>query len=178
MLLRVRMPGWLQSPPSVKINGKMLESSAASGYLILNRAWKPADKVEIRFPMHLHAESMPDEPQTQAFLYGPVVLAGDLGGEGLTQAHIIGPNLRVGAPNVEQFGSALSSRNSVPPVPQVEIPTFRAAGDDPSTWIKPGDKALTFRTTGQAKNVELVPLNGLFDRRYNVYWQVSPLTHI
>ena len=47
--------------------------------------------------MHLHAQAMPDDPATQAFLYGPLVLAGDLGGEGLTEAHIIGPNLRVGS---------------------------------------------------------------------------------
>ena len=57
--------------------------------------------------MHLHVQAMPDDPSMQAFLYGPLVLAGDLGGDGLTEAHIIGPNLRVGAPNTEQYGSPL-----------------------------------------------------------------------
>ena len=47
------------------------------------------------------------------------------------------------------------------------------AGADPASWIKPGDKPLTFRTTGQQKDVTLVPLNTLFDRRYSVYWQVG-----
>jgi hypothetical protein len=42
-----------------------------------------------------------------------------------------------------------------------------------SSWIRPADKPLAFRTTGQKKDVTLVPLNGLFDRRYAVYWQVS-----
>ena len=78
-------------------------------------------------PMHLHVEAMPDEPRTQAFLYGPLVLAGDLGNDGLTEAHIVGPNLRVGAAGVEQHGSPLGPVNRTPPIPDIEIPTFRAA---------------------------------------------------
>ena len=109
----------------------------------------------------------------QAFLYGPLVLAGDLGAEGLTEAHIIGPNLRVGAPIPEQYGSPLGPVNRTPPVPDLEIPSFRASGSDPGSWIKSGDKPLTFRTSGQKKDVTLVPLNSLYDRRYSVYWGVS-----
>ena len=174
MTMRVRIPGWLQSTPTVKLNGKVLDASAAPGsYLSLNRAWKTGDKVELDLPMHLHAEELPDDPRTRAFLYGPLVLAGDLGGEGLTPAHIIGPNLRVGAPNVEQYGSPLGPSNAVPPVPPLEVPSFRSTGSDLSRWIKPGGQSLTFRTSGQKQDVTLVPLNSLFDRRYSVYWQVS-----
>jgi hypothetical protein len=115
---------------------------------------------------------MPDDPHVQAFLYGPLVLAGDLGGDGLTRAHVIGPNLRVGAPNIEQFGSTLSVSNRTPPVPDIDIPTLRGSRD-PNSWIKRGDRPLTFRITGQSTNVTLVPLNSLFDRRYAVYWTVS-----
>jgi hypothetical protein len=172
MPVRLRIPGWLQAAPTVKLNGKMLDASAAPGsYLTLNRTWKAGDRIEMELPMHLRAEAMPDDPRMQAFLYGPLVLAGDLGDDGLTSAHIIGPNLRVGWPT-EQYGSPLGPTNSTPPVPDVEIPSFRPAGEDPSSWIKPGGKPLTFRTTGQKKDVTLVPLNSLFDRRYSVYWQV------
>jgi DUF1680 family protein len=174
LAVRLRIPGWLQSAPNVKLNGKTLNASAAPGsYLMLNREWKAGDKIEMELPMHLHRQAMPDDPRIQAFLYGPLVLAGDLGSEGLTEAHIIGPNFRVGAPHVEQSGSALDAVNQTPPVPDLEIPTFRAAGPDPSSWIKRTDQSLTFRTTGQTKDVTLVPLNSLFDKRYSVYWQVS-----
>ena len=122
--------------------------------------------------MHLHVETVPDDIRMQAFMYGPLVLAGDLGGEGLTEAHIVGPNFRVGAPNVEQHGSPLAPVNRTPPVPEIEIPTFRA-GPEPSAWIKPADGPQTFRTTGQKLDVTLLPLNKLFDRRYAVYWQVT-----
>jgi hypothetical protein len=174
LAMRLRVPGWLRSAPTVKLNGKVLDASAAPGsYLTLNRAWKAGDKVEMELPMHLHVETMPDDRHTQAFLYGPLVLAGDLGGEGLTEDHIVGPNLRVGDPNTEQHGSPLGPANRTPPVPKIDIPEFRASGSDPSSWIKPADKPLSFRTTGQRKDVTLVPLNSLFDRRYSVYWQVT-----
>ncbi len=174
MAVRLRIPGWLRTQPIVKLNGKALEAGASPGsYLTLNRTWKSGDKIEMQLPMHLHRETLPDDPGMQAFLYGPLVLAGDLGGEGLTEAHIIGPNLRVGAPNTEQFGSPLSAVNRVPAVPDIEIPTFREKADaDLSSWIKPADKPLNFRTTGQKKDVTLAPLNSIFDKRYSVYWRV------
>jgi uncharacterized protein len=174
MAIRLRVPAWLQQAPAVKINGKPLEVSAAPGsYLTLNRTWKPGDKVEMELPMHLHMEALPDDPQMQAFMYGPLVLAGDLGADGLTEAHIVGPNFRVGAPNIEQSGSPLAPVNRVPPIPDLEIPTIRTTSADPSSWIKPADKPLVFRTTGQTKDVTMVPLNSLFDRRYAVYWEVE-----
>jgi DUF1680 family protein len=172
--IRLRIPGWLRTAPPVKVNGKPLDASAAPGsYLTLSRAWRSGDRIEMELPMHLRVQAMPDDPGLQAFLYGPLVLAGDLGAQGLTEAHIIGPNLRVGAPNVEQFGSPLGPANTAPPVPEIEIPTFRAAGADPASWIKPAERPLTFRTSGQKKDVLLSPLNGIFDRRYSVYWRVS-----
>jgi DUF1680 family protein len=172
LTIRLRIPGWLQSAPAVKLNGRTSEVSASPGsYLSLTRVWKAGDVVELELPMHLHAEAFPDDPSIRAFLYGPLVLAGDLGGDGLTPDHVTGPNLRVGAPDVEQYGSPLGPTNRVPPVPGIEIPAFRGASADLNTWIKPGTRPLEFHTVGQKKDVSLVPLNGLFDRRYSVYWQ-------
>ena len=172
--IRVRIPGWLRSAPAVKLNGKTLEASATPGsYLALHRSWRRGDRLEMEFPMHLHVSAMPDDPSIQAFLYGPLVLAGDLGADGLTEAHITGPNLRVGAPDVEQYGSPLAPTNRTPPIPPIEIPAFQAASADPAAWIKPADRRMAFRTTGQKKDVTLVPLSTLFDRRYAVYWRVS-----
>jgi len=154
LAMRLRIPAWLRSSPTVKLNGRALEGSASPGsYLTLSRTWKNGDRVELGLPMHLHIEEMPDDARTQAVLYGPLVLAGDLGGEGLLENMIIGP--------------------MAPRVQQTAVPSFRSAGADPSAWIKAGDKPLEFRTAGQQKDVTLVPLNSIFDRRYSVYWQVS-----
>jgi DUF1680 family protein len=150
--IRLRIPGWLETAPAVKINGRALEASAAPGsYLTIKRTWNTGDRIELELPMSLRTEAMPDDPKTQAILYGPVVLAGDLGAEGLTERMIIGPN----NPAVQ--------RNPI------EVPAFKAAPG----WIQPAGAPLTFRTTGQVKDVTLVPLNRIFGKRYSVYWLVS-----
>jgi DUF1680 family protein len=174
LAIRLRVPGWLASAPMVRLNGEPLTASAAPGsYLTLTRSWKPGDRVEMELPMRLRVETLPDDPRTQAFLYGPLVLAGDLGHDGLTEAHIVGPNFRVGAAGVEQHGSPLAATNRIAPVPDLEIPTLRAPGPDPASWMTATDERHVFRTRGQRKDVTLVPLNRLFDRRYAVYWQVE-----
>ena len=157
--VRLRIPSWLQSGPMVKLNGKALEATAAPGsYLTLARTWNSGDRIEIELPMHLAVEAMPDDRTMQALLFGPLVLAGDLGSDGLTEELMVGP--RVNGPPLRG-------------APALTIPTFRAASTDPSTWIKPADRPLAFRTTGQSAEVNLVPLNSLFGRRYSIYWQVS-----
>ena len=98
---------------------------------------------------------MPDEPQTQAVLYGPLVLAGDLGGDGLTDQTTIG-----------QMGPRVNRST-------LEIPALHAPSADPASWIVPAGRPLTFRTTGQPKDMDLAPLNSIFDKRYVVYWQVA-----
>jgi uncharacterized protein len=170
LAMRLRIPAWLDSAPTVKINGRPIEVSADPGsYLTISRTWKKGDRVEMALPMSLKVEAMPDDPKTQAFLYGPLVLAGDLGSEGLSERLIIGPS----APRINRGGNSQGRPDAPPPAPPIEIPTFRAAGADPASWIKPADKPLTFRTAGQQKDVTLAPINSIFGKRYSVYWQVS-----
>ncbi|HJZ96980.1 MAG TPA: beta-L-arabinofuranosidase domain-containing protein, partial [Candidatus Solibacter sp.] len=155
MALKLRIPAWTRGA-SVKINGRAVEVTPTPGsYLTLTRTWKAGDRVELAMPMHLTVEAMPDDPKTQAFLYGPIVLAGDLGSEGLTDTMIVGPN----SPRPQRL--------------PIEIPTFQASNPDPSSWVKPAGAPLTFRTTGQSKDVTLVPLNSVVGKRYSIYWQVS-----
>ena len=101
LAMRLRIPAWLDSAPTVKINGRPIEASADPGsYLTISRTWKKGDRVEMALPMSLKVEAMPDDPKTQAFLYGPLVLAGDLGSEGLNERLIIGPS----APRISRGG--------------------------------------------------------------------------
>ena len=87
--LRLRIPSWTSSA-AVKVNGRVLEATpGAGGYLGITRVWKKGDRVDLELPMSLAAEAFPDEPRTQAFLFGPIVLAGDLGAQGLTDALIV-----------------------------------------------------------------------------------------
>ena len=78
--MRIRQPWWAKQEASITINGKAFHAvKDATGYLVLNRKWNNNDKVDISFPMSLYTESMPDNKDRVALLYGPVVLAGNLG---------------------------------------------------------------------------------------------------
>jgi hypothetical protein len=105
-------------------------------------------------------EALPGDPRTVALLHGPVVLAGDLGREGLTDAVRYGPS----APPVRR-------------VPPVEVPALVAA--EPHALlasVRPVAGApLTFRTEGlgHPRDVKLVPFYKAADQRYTVYWKLS-----
>ncbi len=154
--LRVRVPAWCGSAPTVKLNGRVLEASAAPGsYLSLRRTWKKGDRIEMELPMALTSEGFADDPGKRAFLYGPVVLAGELGKDGLTDELV-------------QNKQACEMKKA-----PMAVAPLTAKGAAPADWIKPaGDGPLRFRTTGQSRDVLLSPLNGLW-QRYAVYWDVS-----
>jgi len=78
--LYIRNPQWATKGVTIIINGKEIKPTKdASGYWVINRTWKNNDQVEITLPMTIHTESMPDNVNRIAFLYGPVVLAAQLG---------------------------------------------------------------------------------------------------
>ena len=166
-VFRLRIPSWT-SVARVKLNGRALEATAEPGsYLTLDRTWKTGDRIELEIPMRLTVEVMPDDPTEQAFLYGPLVLAGDLGTEGLTEQMIVGQQ----GPAVRRSDGPPANPNR--PMLEVIVVPLHAAGPDPASWIKPAEKPLTFRTFGQKRDVTLSPLNRMFDRRYSVYWEVT-----
>jgi DUF1680 family protein len=179
MTLRLRIPSWMKSGPTVKINGRALEATATPGsYVAISRTWKSGDKVEMELPMHVTVEATPDDPTLQAFLYGPLVLAGDMGADGLTEKMIVGvsePLVRwphvtatTAAPATYQNPEAARLRM----LPAVDF-SLKSGGMDPASWIKPAGKPLTFTVSGQTRSITLMPVNRIFDRRYVVYWQVS-----
>jgi len=154
--VHIRVPGWTAEGGSVRINGRKLETFAGPGsYVILRRLWASGDKVEVALPMTLRLERLPDDPKIAAVLLGPVVLAGELGTEGLTADKVVNQYAPTGDP--------------------VPVPRFEITNEDPSSWIKPvTGKPLTFRTVGAGKptDVELVPFYKLFGQRYALYWTI------
>jgi len=156
--LKVRYPGWARSGIVVTINGKPTSIDAARGsYATIEREWSSGDRVDVRLPMTLHTEAMPDDPKTIAVMYGPIVLAGDLGREGLELIKRYGP--------------------SAPQVGRVKTPTIPVfIGDVASvpSKIAAADGRLHFATHGLAQphEISLVPLYQIVDQRYTVYWKV------
>jgi len=158
--LRLRIPAWTTSDNAVSINGKALEAVSAPGsYLTLKRRWKPGDQIELSLPMRLTAEPLADDTTQQAFLYGPLVLAGQFPKAGVPDGleHEEGPEVHK--------------------APAVDVPALQAKSANPADWIKPvAGQPLTFRASGQvggqANDVTLKPLNQSWER-YTVYWTVT-----
>jgi DUF1680 family protein len=76
--ISLRIPAWCERA-SVRINGTALEPHIADGYLKLHRSWKQGDVVGLVLERRLRIEPTADDSDTVALLYGPLVLAGDLG---------------------------------------------------------------------------------------------------
>lgn len=72
--LRVRIPWWTRGEPEVTVDDAPAAWQRQGGYLVLTRAWEHST-VAVTFGKQITCHALPDEPDTVAFLDGPVVLA-------------------------------------------------------------------------------------------------------
>lgn len=177
-VLLLRRPHWTGDGFAVSVNGQPVTahrrpsaprregrrrplyavSQEVSSYLELERTWKSGDTVAITIPKSLRLEPLPDNPRRAAILWGPLVLAGDLG------------------PEASRRGRGRA--RSEPP----EVPVFVTAGKPIDSWVERmvGDP-VRFRTqragrepnaAGRVRDVDLVPFYRLHRRRYCTYWDL------
>ncbi len=74
--LRLRIPGWLEQPAQITVNGALSSVSAAPGsFAALRRRWKSGDVVQLRLPQSFRTEPIDDQhPNVVALMRGPVML--------------------------------------------------------------------------------------------------------
>lgn len=77
--IRIRKPWWAATDPAITVNGKPVTALVENGYMAVQQTWRTGDQVEVHFPMQVYTESMPDNKNRIAVLYGPLVMAGNLG---------------------------------------------------------------------------------------------------
>ncbi|MFB6287017.1 MAG: beta-L-arabinofuranosidase domain-containing protein [Candidatus Bipolaricaulia bacterium] len=158
MPLRIRHPRWAEGF-SVRVNGEPVEGTSQPGsYLTVQRRWTDGDEVEVRLPMELHVEALPDDARKVAVLYGPIVLGGALGTEDMPEGGAFAPD-----------------RSKFLDRPTPEVPKLRADPEHVTEWIEPVDgQPLTFETTdvGRPHNVTLRPFYQLNHQRYTIYWDL------
>lgn len=143
--LALRRPSWAGAGFSVKINGQSVNEPASAGtYVALKRTWKNGDTVSLTLPKQLHAEPLPDNPRRVALMWGPLVLAGDLGPE-----------------------EASGLRGSEPVFVAVDQPV--AEWLKPVVG-----KLGSFHTdgVGRERDVDFVPFYRLHRRTYAAYWDL------
>ena len=80
--LKIRLPWWHKGEAVLFINGEKTEPQVVDNYITITRSWKE-DTVCFQFNKTIQACPLPDAPDTVAFMYGPVVLAGLSRGQAL-----------------------------------------------------------------------------------------------
>jgi DUF1680 family protein len=109
----MRLPYWCEQP-SLKLNGKPTKLVRDGGYATIRRKWKMGDSVRLTLPMRVRIEPTNDDPNVIALMYGPMVLAADLGDaktkyEGVAPA-LVGSNLLGSIIADAQFATFKTSR--------------------------------------------------------------------
>ena len=135
--VHVRIPSWTTDAAQVKINGRASEAVADSGsYLAIRRVWQDGDTINITLPMELRQEALPGDDSVTAVLYGPLVLATDLG-----------PGPADGPSKVIHSGATAPDNLPSPdPLPK----TFADPGIGPDQWVQTESKAeLRFKVAGE-----------------------------
>lgn len=158
LALKIRRPGWATQDVKLSVNGNAMPVAGAAGeYLTVTRTWQDGDTVELRMPMTLHVEPLPGAEHLRAVLYGPLVLAGELGTEGLAELNLYTKN-----------------QTDLVAVPDPAAPTFVCEPNELVSHIHPvAGRTLEFRTEGlgQPTDVTLRPFFQVHHQRYSVYWE-------
>ncbi len=157
--IHVRIPSWTKDA-EIKINGHSLEAVADPGsYLAIKRAWKDGDTISVSLPMILRQEPLLGDESVTAALYGPLVLAADLGA-----GPADGPMKIIhGRPTIP--GKELPPPDALPKI---------AAGPDVKTdqWVQTDSKSdIRFSVSGEGKKYDVMPMYRIRDQKYSVYWQ-------
>ena len=141
--IKIRYPKWAQHGSTLIINGKKNKISAKPGeYIVISRKWLSGDSFSIQFPMSLMYEAMPDKENRIAYMYGPIVLAGQLGTEDLDPKFGIPVFVTSTMKEVNKY--IVKDKNNL---------VFRSESTYP-------------------KSVMLAPLFTTSQQKYTVYWDV------
>ncbi len=147
MGINLRYPSWATNGIEIRINGEIQTVNLISGNFIpINRTWNENDIIEVKLPMSLRLESMPDNPNRVAVCYGPLVLAGELGPED--------------DPKTSE---------------SVYVPVLITNNQPINNWVKPVENtSYNFKTVnvGKPRDVFLIPFFLMHNMRYSVYWDI------
>ena len=147
LTLQIRYPSWAMKGIEIKVNGNLKKVTTQPGSFVpIEKTWETGDRVEVNIPFTLRLESMPDDSNRVAVMYGPLVLAGDLG------------------PVTDSL-----SKDAM------YVPVMMTDKRDPSIWMKSVEgKPNSFISvnTGRPHDVVFKPFYATYDRRYSIFWDL------
>jgi autotransporter-associated beta strand protein len=160
--IRLRIPAWIASAPTITVNGATQNVAANAGsYVEIDRTWSDGDVIGLTLPLGMRLDrSMDDSSQVSLFL-GPILLAADLGTSGM--------------PTSDEAAGQLDYQN----FPRVTAPMMIAPDAvNLSSWVQAGSDPLTLMaattTPGSTDRgaTTLKPFYDIHHTRYAVYWKL------
>lgn len=151
--LNLRIPSWINGDAVVTINDEEPIYISESGYYTIDRVWNTGDTITLKLPMGLHTYTARDSENKVAFMYGPVVLAGELGTDSFPKSDIV------------------SDHTSLDSTTAINVPDLIVKDKNPETFIEASDLSkleFTISTNG----IKLIPYFNLHHERYSLYWNL------
>ena len=158
LTLEIRYPSWAQAGMVISINGSLQTVTNAPGsYVSITRTWQNGDQAQVQLPMTLRTEPLPGNPDIVALFYGPILLAGALGTNGMPASDFAAGQ-----------GDLLNVADPLVPIMVADTNSLVS-----NTIPLPG-QPLTFQTKGlgQPHDITLIPFYQLQHQRYSVYWNL------
>jgi DUF1680 family protein len=158
LALKIRWPSWAERI-SVRVNGRKQKlTGEPSSYVTVDREWHNGDHIDIQLPMTLHTAPLPGTSNIVALLYGPIVLAGNLGTTGMP---------------VDIYATD-QTKYVKWPTPAVSV-LVADSTKELLAHVHPAGRPLIFQTKnlGEPNDVTLIPFYQANHTQYNVYWTVD-----
>jgi DUF1680 family protein len=152
--LKIRRPSWIDAS---RCDDSCIGEVDKEGWWIASASLDIGQNIDFNLPMNLHARRTRNGSGNFNILYGPIVLAADLGKEGMPPSDI------------------LDDQSALRDWPAVSFPDFTGDVEKPDSWITPVDGAtLSFRTVSEAAtngaSYELKPFYAIHHANYALYF--------
>ena len=160
--ISLRYPSWATSGAKVEINGKEQKVKVNPGnYIVLERNWNDGDVIQVNYPMALRLVKTSDNPNMAAIAYGPIILAGAMGNDGISDP----------APYANGHPAEYANYK----IPANIEDSIIMHGKKNQDWIKKTDEteSLSFSVVGaDSEEIRLKPYYKIHHERYVLYWNL------
>lgn len=154
------IPKWNQKKPWIQEYG--ISTVIEKDWIRLEHGLEAGHSVEIRYTMELRYQTLPDNPNTWAFQYGPYVLSADLG--------------------TEQMDKIYTGVNVLVPQKEMIIPDYLVLKEEelesfqqyPEHFLKKTPGKIEFTIENQGRILTFTPHYLRYRERYGIYWFVYP----
>lgn len=160
--LALRIPDWADGEVKVSIDGDFVTMPQIhDGYIYLDYEDIAKKAINVKLPMRVTANKLPDNPDMVAFKYGPYVLSANLGTKDMNQGET-GVNVTIPESRVEMYDDIV--------LPDTIDKTEFA--DNPTQYfdIRRSDAGLSLVLT--LNKLEFVPHYKRYKERYGLYFRI------